>query len=193
MEDYQIAIESSADLAVGIGLRLEDNRWKSSGHHFHHKPGSLRRQRDCANQAWTGPAAFISSTASQGSCSNWAFLYCDLGSMAAGAVATVLCNSGHTLGTISNQVSIAAPQPDMVLSNNAASLAVLVQDPPSILTQPQGITVTNGNIILLMWVQPEAASAINGNSKAPMCQARPLLSSLSPTRSRIMPALIAWR
>lgn len=71
--------------------------------------------------------AFVSSTASQGSCSGTATVTCAIGSLASGASAAVtIVVTPPAAGTISNAASVAANEPDANMANNSASVQTTV-------------------------------------------------------------------
>lgn len=82
-------------------------------------------------------ATFVSAAASQGGCTRAAgTLTCALGTLAAGATATVeVVVRPDAAGALVNQASVAATEPDPSSLDNAASEATTVTEPPA---QPEG-------------------------------------------------------
>lgn len=72
-------------------------------------------------------STFKSVTASQGSCSGGAVVRCNLGNVSSGSSATVqIVVTALASGTLTDNVSVAAPQGDSNISNNTASATTAV-------------------------------------------------------------------
>ncbi|MDB6031656.1 MAG: C-terminal target protein, partial [Verrucomicrobiales bacterium] len=152
VEDYQVTVQPSTDLALGVSAPAGVANGSNLALTFAvTNKGPSAASGVVLTQTWSGPATFVSVTSSQGNCNIvGGVLSCDLGSLASGAVATVSLQLQSTaVGTISHAVSVTGTEPDPAGNNNVAQLVVQVQDPPAIVTQPQNLTVTNGNTIAL--------------------------------------------
>lgn len=82
----------------------------------------------------------------QGSCGNFGGVWiCNLGSIASGGSARVTVNAiPAVMGQIPNTVTVGGPEIDARSSDNNSILILVVEQPPTILTNPSNVTVTNG-------------------------------------------------
>lgn len=90
--------------------------------------------------------SFVSATPSQGSCGhNAGVVTCPVGALASGgSVAISLVAVPSLAVATTNTVTASAAEFDPNTSNNSASAATTVLNPPTISVQPQNRTVTNG-------------------------------------------------
>jgi hypothetical protein len=75
---------------------------------------------------------YVSSTASQGSCSGTAVVQCNLGTMTVGqkVTITIAVNTVNT-GTIVNTTTVVGALPESTLTNNTSSVSINVTAPPA--------------------------------------------------------------
>ncbi len=92
---------------------------------------------------------FVSSNASQGTCSNPAVgssgtVSCNLGAMANSATAAVTIVVTPTVtGTLNNAASVTANEPDPNLANNSSTASVTVSTGPAVVNVNESITVSD--------------------------------------------------
>jgi uncharacterized repeat protein (TIGR01451 family) len=101
-------------------------------------------------------ATFVSSSATQGSCTGTATVTCSLGSLASGATATVTLKVRPTsAGTLSNGASVSSSTSDASSGNNQASTSTTVNSAPP--PPPPTSTVT---------AYPDSTSVLGGAVRA---------------------------
>jgi uncharacterized repeat protein (TIGR01451 family) len=86
--------------------------------------------------------AFVSASASQGSCTRAAPVRCTLGSLASSATATVQITArARSVGAVRNTATVSATTPDPVTSNNSATTTTRVKGPPCVVPNLRGKTL----------------------------------------------------
>ena len=82
----------------------------------------------------------------QGSCGNFGSVWiCNIGSIPIGGSARVTVNATPTVaGQIPNTVTVGGPEIDARNTDNFSTLILVVEQPPTILSNPSNVTVTNG-------------------------------------------------
>ena len=98
-----------------------------------------------------GGLAFVSAVSSQGNCAQeTGVVTCALGVLASNAQASISIEAtvmGD--GALTNLASVSAPETDLNPANNTASFVLNAFAFPAIITPPPGVTVTNGDPVVL--------------------------------------------
>jgi len=153
VEDYEVNIESVADLAIAKMDTLDPVAVGSNAVYqiVLTNAGPALATGVTLSDTLPAGATFVSASSSQGACNASAGLVvCSLGLLSPNSSTAVTLTVVPTAeGSMTNSVTVGANEPDLNLLNNSLKKTIAVLAPPQIIAQPQSQTVSNGGTVTL--------------------------------------------